>query len=266
LVLVRQKLALVGGDLRLVGDPVEEKMPLTARRAKITLSMSVDMQIGYAVVARIQNIGMVPLDITKVFFEYRFPDADEKPPTPSIPTAVGGSFGLTPRERKASGAILPGESRDWVLPLDYYGEAFQEVSTRSEESYKIVAYAGPDPVAEAPGKLVRPYLDPGLERYKSSWGLRMNSHMQNKFLSLEADARNRILDEVKPLQERPTEEWTSIPGVIPVEGDRYFLAVPPDYQVLLRRFRRGPVELLDVLRNPGPLSPVPVGGAAGSEG
>lgn len=266
LLLVRQKLVIEGGELRLVGVPTEEKMPLAARRAKISMSTSIDMQIGSAAVARVQNIGMVPLDISKVHLEYRYPEAVESP-VPALDSAIGGSFGLIPRERKVSGALLPGESREWVLPLDYYGEALlQEIARLGPGDYKIVAYAGPDAVAEAPGKLVQPHLDIGLDRYKSTWGLKMQPHIHHKLIGFDAETRDQIFAELKTLQEKPTEEWSSLPGVIPVEGNRFFLTVPPEYQVLVRRVRRGPVEVLDVLRRPEATLAAPVGGTSGSAG
>jgi hypothetical protein len=263
LVLIRQKLALVDGGWQPVGDPVEEKMPLTARRARITLATSEDMQIGRAVVARVQNIGMVPLDLTKVDLEYRFPIADQKPPTPMNPVETGGSFGLAPRVRRASSVLLPGESREWVLPLDYWANALQQVSLLGPEDYKIVAYAGVDPVAEAPGRLVKPHLDIGPDGPK---GLRMSLLMQNKLLGLDPGVRGRIFEAVRPLQERPPEEWEAAHGVVPVEGGQFFLAVPPDYRVLVRRHRSGAVEVVDVLRQPGVLGTVEAAGATGSGG
>src|SRR5262249_33829326 len=68
LVVVRQKLAMDGGQLRPVGQPSEARVALAIRKAKVTLSMRSGLDKERYLIAHVQNLGLAPLSDLRVAF------------------------------------------------------------------------------------------------------------------------------------------------------------------------------------------------------
>jgi hypothetical protein len=263
LVLVQRRLGVVDGKLEFVGELTETIVPLSVPRGKIHLSFSVDVHIGMALVGRVENTGFLPVDVTRVALELVTPDPKPDPGLPTHLHYITIGFDLIPRDRSKSGRLMPSESRDWLLRVDSFVPALEKISDAPLDRYKIVAYTGKLAFAEAPGERIKPLLDGVWQRRETAGGIRMTPAMQDRFEAMDTTIRDSIIQAIEGLQKKPVIEWAKTPGITQLNDGMYFLALPPDYQVLIRRQRQGgrQIELLDILRQA-----VGEGAAAGQRG
>jgi hypothetical protein len=164
LIIVKQKLATGNGDVHVVGAPAETRVGMAARRARLVPGECAEPGIGYALTARVLNVSLVPLEVTRVAIEFQHEPPREVTVRGAQATEVGTAMDFLPKDPGRGGPLQPGEARDYYLPGEMVEAASQLGDGVSPDRYGIAAYAGNDRVAWAEGRDVRPYLDRGRVR------------------------------------------------------------------------------------------------------
>ncbi|HEY8504412.1 MAG TPA: hypothetical protein VIL46_07495, partial [Gemmataceae bacterium] len=165
LIVVKQKVSAEGGELRLVGEPTEARVDLFARRVKVTVGELANGEIGYVMAAYVQNVGLAPVDISRVLFEWEVGPGEGlgERQGPGGKELIRGIHFL-PIDRAKRGPLLPGETRGWYLPMDFYEEAVRVIHSQSPDACRIGVYSGRDLLGKVPGSQVLPFLDRPIRR------------------------------------------------------------------------------------------------------
>jgi len=244
LVLVRRQLAIVNGELQLIGEPVESSLSLHVPRIVATARWSGNSQVGPAIIVSVRNTGFTPVEMISVMFVWQGPaDAQNATANGHEQALISSELQLLPRDRKQVGMLLPGKAQEWYLPFSY--EAAVRVSlSLPPTGYKIVVLVGNEQVAEVPGEQLQPLFD----RFGDGPQPRMGDQLRSVVASLPPTIQERLTESLRALSATPVEVWSQLPNLNKLENSLYLLGVPPDYRVLFRRHRRGGIELIDVAR------------------
>jgi hypothetical protein len=246
LLVVRQKVAVADGHIQTVGAPRESKLPLVIRRLRLEV-LSSSSSVGASLVAVVTNDGTIPVAVTTVKFEceepLRFPDGTTLDKSPGD---AAWSFTFRPKDRiQLDAPLLPGEERRWYLPIDFPDGTLRAIGEVPPTKYRVTAYAGRQPVASVKGDKVRPHL----ESAEPFSGPVMTTQVRNTLASMDPPTREKIDTAFSKLSALEPEKWLDLPEVHRVDDQLFFLSIPPDYRLLLRRDKRGRFALLDLLRH-----------------
>jgi hypothetical protein len=239
LIVVKQKLVVNGDDLHPVGPPSEQRIGMAIPRARLSLSMLVSGETSNFLLVRVDNIGLVPLQVTRVTFEY----TREQPPEET--GQPGGAIPFIPSERVEPETIPVGGRREWYLPTDAYEEMRGLAARLSPDRYRIAAYAELQEVGTLPGFQVREWLDLPAQLQKP---LLITGLARTALDSLPAEERERIVQSVIDLVRKGLENGAA--DAIPLSEDHsvYLLRVPPDWQAFVRRWGSRGVEFFHLVR------------------
>jgi hypothetical protein len=247
LILVRHPIGVVDGELQLVGESSESKVALLYRRVVTSVKwMMVPPVGGGAIVAEVKNTGFTPVEIDSVMFRVY-----------GLATPESGNgiekkgredfwwVKLIPKGR-SHGGILPGESQDWYLPTDFVQTQLQSILAIAPDKYKLVILSGKHPINEVLGEQLQPLLSE-MEEIREPL---ISDALRMVLLSLPVAFRDQFDTSLKSLSEMPVDRWNKVSGLEKLDDSLYLLMLPPDYRVLLRRHRRGRIEVIDVARTP----------------
>ena len=245
-VLVRQKFAVVDGELRSIGEPTESKLSLTIPRISTSVRWSNDPQIGKAIVATIRNSGFATISEITVRF------VCDGIPSPNGESHAGtaADFGpwstlLLPLDRERSEVLFPGTSHDWYLPIDFGRTPIRTVPTLPPEKYRLSIFAGETLIAEVPGRILSPIL---ANIDKDRMPIISNS-LQVLTRSLPASVRDRLTELLQRASDTTPENWANLPGFDKRDESLYLVEVVPGYRAFVRQHKNGIAELLDVSRS-----------------
>jgi hypothetical protein len=249
LILVRHPISVVDGELQLVGEPSESKISLLLRRVITSVKWATDPRTVGAIVAEVKNEGFTPVETTSVVF------LSHKPIVPGngIGTEKKGqewhwTGQMFPKNRGDSSLLLPGESEEWELPINTAPPQVRALAEIAPEKYKLVVLSGKHPISEVTGQQLRP-LFAEMEEAREPL---ISDALRMVLLSLPVEIRDKLDRSLKYLSVIPVDRWNKVhvSGLEKLEDSLYLLALPPDYRVLLRRHRRGRIEVIDVARTP----------------
>jgi hypothetical protein len=240
IIVSKQRMAF-SGEARLVGSPVESRVGLLTRKAKVSVFAFAERGYGFVVAARVKNIGTVPYEITRVVFEHKYKHPHEVRLGTVVAQERGGSIDFFPRDTSQKGLLQPGDEREYYLPQDLYdGVALLGVSL-SPDQFCIAAYSGTEEVGRIGGEFVRPFFD------------RSHIVFHRRVLPifgtlLEAD-RLAIIRSVAPLRGVERDRWPSI-GAQPLEGTplAFIVRANEDLGVIIAQTEDKKVEIVDIVR------------------
>lgn len=209
LIVSKQKLAF-SGEAHLVGSPVESRVGLLARKAKIQVFAFAELGYGYVVAVRIKNVGTVPFGITRVVFEYKYKEVQEVRFGSTQAQEVGGSIDLAPRVQDTLRPAQPGEEREYFLPQEFYDGIALQVLGLPADRYWFAVYSGTEQIGRLGGEWIRPFFD------------RVNIVFHRRaipiFDTLPEKDRLAVVQAVAPLRTISQEQWPSA-GAEPIDGE-----------------------------------------------
>lgn len=256
LVLVRQTLAVVDGELRLMGEQAESRVALRVRRITAEAELVREGRPGWALAVRVTNAGSDPVRVGPVVFECREEPARNGAAHRGGAAVPAWCSDFLPKQGKRNSPLAAGGHAEWVLPFDFGADPLWNAFPLPAEWYKVVIYSGREALGEVPGGQLRPLFD----RAEADPEPHIRGALRGVLGTLPPETRGRIDEELRGLRQTPLEGWDRFPALDAVGDARYLLTVPPDYRVLLRRFPRGGIEVVDVARIAAPVSvPVAVG-------
>jgi hypothetical protein len=250
LILTRQTLAIAGGELKAVNDPVESRLSLLVRRARVSLGASADNMMGFVANASVQNTGLIPLEITKVCLDYRYDEPRQVTVQNIEANEIGGELNFVPKDRKRVGPLSPLETRSYFLPTEFMDGVSEMLQTLPITNFKVIAYSDKDAVGEAPGIHLQSFLY--LLRPSKFGMVRYGSHVARLLENLDLRSSDNIRSALNSLAHTPVDQWHGYSGLNQVNEGFYFLSVPPDFQILLRQLKPGGIEVRDLIRARGP--------------
>jgi hypothetical protein len=261
LVVVRQTLRAEDDRMSLVGEPAEGRIPLANRRVTISFDASADNTIGFVVVARLRNVSLVPFEVTRVCFEYKYPEPAKVSVGGAEATEPGGALDFVVQDRNQLKAINPGATQEWYLPMDFLSGAAELVRSLPPGNMQVVAYSGSEPVGLGAAQDFVALLNLSPPAAAQPDHLRMNVQMRHTIDALPPPARAAVRNALKPVTETPQTSWEHLPGVTKLGRSLFAVSAPPDYRVFITPYPRGGVEILDLIRLNGSTP-----GAAPAEG
>jgi hypothetical protein len=244
LILVKQKYTADGGTIRPVGPPSEARLNMAARRVRVTVEDVPNNLVGSVLTAHVQNVGLTPVVVTRVSFDYVFPEQDAQNGTAgrAYLQGIGRGLDFVPSERKKTAPLLPGETRDWYLPTHLYGELAYVSTSFPPDHCSVVAYSESDEVGRIDGAGIRPVLTGNGSRV-------VLTQRARSFLdSLRDGDRQTVLNALQRLGQDDPEAW---PEVTRFAGNPQILAVrlpiSPDFRMMVRRLPGLGVEVMDFI-------------------
>jgi hypothetical protein len=240
IIVSKQKVAF-NGEARLVGSPVESRVGLMTRKAKVSIFEFAEIGYGFAVGARVKNVGTVPFEITRVVFEHKFKQPQEVRFRSTVAQEIGGSIDFVPKDRSQTGSLHPGDERDYYLSQAMFdGVALLGISLPPDQFW-IAAYNGTEEVGRIGGEYVRPFFDRSL--------IVFHRRVVPIFDTLLEAERLAIIRSVAPLRGMQPDRWTSV-GAQPLEGTprAFIVRANDDLVVVITQTEDKKVEIEDIVR------------------
>ncbi len=241
LIVSKQKVAF-SGEARFVGSPVESRVGLTTRKAKIDVFEFAEAGYGIVVAARVKNVGTVPFEVTRAVFEHEYQQSQAVRIGSVVAQDIGGSVDLMPRRRDRSGPFQPGEEREYYLPQEMYdGIALLALSLPADR-YWFAAYSGTEQIGRLGGAYIGPFFD------------RVNIVFHRRatpiFHTLPEADRLAIVRAVAPLRSVERDRWDSA-GAEPLEGipQLFVVRATDDLGVVVTQTEDKKVEVVDIVRD-----------------
>jgi hypothetical protein len=248
LVVVKQKLIAEGDGLRPAGPTSEQRIDLAARRVGVTMGELVDEEVGYFMLAHVQNVGLTPLEVTRVAFEYRCDqphEPDEDFPGPGDAPGGGHALEFIPQDHTKTGPLRPGEARGWYLMPDASVEAAGVGIRFAPAKYSVAVYSGGDEVGRLAGHDIRPALDS-----PSITGRVMISELARTVLdALSPPERKGVLETVDGLRGHDPAQWPESEALgSGCQGETYSVRVTPGLRAFVRPLGPSGIELFNLMR------------------
>jgi len=249
LILTHQTMAVEGGELYPVGDATESRVPLLVRRARITFGASADNLAGFVAVAHVQNICLIPFEVTKVALAYRNAEPQKVKIGGRDTEEIGGSYHFIPKDRKQVGPLLPLETKEYYLPAHIADSVLELMHNLPAQNVKVVAYADKDIVGEAPAREALQVFD--FARQSRPGSVRLASAAKYMLAGLDVESSERIQSALRDLAMTAPDQRKAYPSLTKVDDELDLLSLPPDFRVLLRLYPQGGLEVVDVIRAAG---------------
>ncbi len=240
LIVSKQKVAF-SGDARLVGSLVESRVGLVARKAKVSIVSFAEAEQGFVVVARVENVGAVPFEITRVAFEHRYKQ----------PQQVGGGavvaedrewpLDLFPIDQARTGPLQPGEERGYYLPQILYDNVASTCVSLPPDQLWVAVYSGTEEVGRIGGEHVQLFF----ERASVVFHRRAVPF----FDTLPEADRLAVIRAVAPLRNVKRDQWPSA-GAVPLDGTplAFLVRAGEDLGVVVQPTEDKKVEVADIVR------------------
>jgi hypothetical protein len=240
LIVSKQKVAF-SGEARLVGSPVESRVGLMTRKAKVSVFAFAEAGYGFVVAARVKNVSAVPFEVTRVVLKYEYKQPQEARVGAVVVQEVGGSVEFLPRHPDRKGPLQPGEEREYHLPQQMYdGTALMALSLPADRFW-LAAYCGTEEVGRLGGEHVRPFFD--------RVDIVFHRRARPIFDTLPEADRLAIIKAVGPLRRAERDRWSAA-GAEPLEGTplAYVVRASDDLGVVVTQTEDKKVEVLDIVR------------------
>jgi hypothetical protein len=240
IIVSKQKVAF-SGEARLIGSPVESRVVLLTRKAKVSVFAFANREHGFVVAARVKNVGSVPFEITRVVFEHKYKQPQEVRLGTLVAHECGGSVDFFPKDQSQKGPLQPGEEREYYLPQSMYdGVALLGVSLPSDQFW-LAAYSGTEEVGRLGGERVQPFFD--------RVPIVFHRRAVPIFDTLPETDRLALIRTVARLRGIERDRWPSA-GAQPLEGTpfAFVVRVGEDLGVIVSQTEDKKVEVGDIIR------------------
>jgi hypothetical protein len=240
LIVSKQKLAF-SGEASLVGSPVESRVGLMTRKAKVDVFAFAEAGYGFVVAARVKNVGTVPFDVTRVVFEHEYTQPQERRIGGVVAHEMGGTFDLLPRHRDRKGALQPGEEREYYLPQELYDAIGLLALSLPGDRFWFAAYSGTERVGQLAGEYIQPFFD----------RIHIGFHRRALpiFHTLPESDRIAVIKAVAPLRALEPSRWPSA-GAEPLGSEfiAFVVRATDDLAVVVTQTEERKVEVVDIVR------------------
>jgi hypothetical protein len=234
LIVSKQKVAF-SGEARLIGAPVEARVGLVTRKARLSVFAFAEPGSASVIAAWVENVSPVAVEITRVAFG---PQQEQAPPGQA--DAVSG---------RASGEGFPRSSgngsKGWLERAEVREYHLRQISPRwaamPPSRFWVAAYSGGEEV----GRVV--VASRGLFLDRS--GITFHRLAMPRFDTLLEWERLEVLRAVAPLRGMDRDQWLAA-GAQPLEGDDHTFVVwtSGDLGAIVIQTEEKGVELRDVVR------------------
>lgn len=159
LIVVKQKY-LATGDIRPAGSPVETRIELMARKARLSPFTFADLRMGLVPVAvKVENVGVVAFSLDRVALVFEYEEPQQAWIKPGLPAhSRGGSIDLFPRVPDEIALLQPGETRDYLLPPQFSAEVAALCAALTPSRFWIAAYSSQQEVGRVGGQYLQPFF------------------------------------------------------------------------------------------------------------
>lgn len=242
LIVVRQRLAF-SGEPTLVGPPTESRIQLSARKATVRVSIAAEHGVGLVLIAHVKNVGLALLDRIAVGCWWVYPTPRPVNGSGLKGEQAGGELSFNPSAGAEKGPLLPGETREYYLPSDFFFYAGRELRNLPPENFGIRVVAGEDELARLYGEVILPYLDLPATMGRPA----MDRRVRGLLDALRGEEKEQTEKALDFLARNPPGAW---PGAQPLEPDGMFLLPITDAIHLVARKPEGfkTAEVTDILR------------------
>ena len=239
LIVSKQKVAF-SGEARTIGSPVETRIGLTSRKAKVSVFAVAEPVDGFVIAARVKNVGAVPFAIDRVVFEHQYRQVQTVHVGSMVAQQPTASVALGPQHPEKEGLLQPGEASDYYLPHCLYDGVALTVVSLPPTQFWIAVYSEKEEVGRVAGKNLQPFFD--------RTGIKFHRRAMPLFGTLPESDRLSVIKAAAPLRGREKEQWPSA-GAEPLDDAPHIFVVRAgeDLGVLVTPTEDRGVEIVDIV-------------------